>query len=93
VRRLGLVLGLLAWASVAEGECDRLWILWNPVYNEQGIPLSNGYTPALVFESRAPCEERAAKTWDELKGETRQKPFKSPSQCLPDSIDPRGPKR
>jgi hypothetical protein len=55
----------------------RAWVLWNPVVDSQGQPVSNSWSPAGGFESQAQCE-----------AEKRRVTMGSPV-CLPDTIDPR----
>jgi hypothetical protein len=59
----------------------RAWVLWNSVVDAQGQPVADGWSPAGGFESQAQCE-----------AERRRVTTGSPV-CLPDTIDPRGPKR
>jgi hypothetical protein len=86
-----LSLGLLA--SSASAECT--WVLWPK-------DLGGNFVQALlVYESRQQCENaqrKFIKSWDlkeqeqwRLLGAGRAHP--SHCHCLPDSIDPRGPKR
>ena len=58
----------------------RAWVLWNPVVDAQGQPVADAWSPAAGFESQAQCEV-----------EKRRVTTGSPV-CLPDTIDPRGPK-
>jgi hypothetical protein len=58
----------------------RAWVLWNAVVDAQGRPVADAWSPAGGFESQAQCE-----------AEKRRVTVGSPV-CLPDTIDPRGPK-
>jgi hypothetical protein len=62
------------------GSSARAWVLWNPVVDAQGQPVADAWSPAGGFESQAQCE-----------AEKRRATTGSPV-CLPDTIDPRGPK-
>ena len=58
----------------------RAWVLWNTGIDAQGHPIRDAWSPAGGFESQAQCE-----------AEKRRVSTGSPA-CLPDTIDPRGPK-
>ena len=58
----------------------RAWVLWNPVVDAQGQPVAEAWAPTGGFESQAQCE-----------AERRRVTTGSPT-CLPDTIDPRGPR-
>jgi hypothetical protein len=58
----------------------RAWVLWKPVLDAQGQPITDAWSPAGGFESQAQCE-----------AEQRRVTTGSPL-CLPDTVDPRGPK-
>jgi len=93
VRNLVAVLSLVLLASSAAAECT--WVLWP---KDLGGNFVQGL---LVYESRQQCENAQRefiKSWDvkeqeqwRLLGAGQAHP--SHWHCLPDSIDPRGPKR
>jgi hypothetical protein len=57
-----------------------VWILWRPVLDSAGRPVADQWSPIRAYDSRKECE-------------TEQERLGAQSQvCLPDSIDPRGPK-
>jgi hypothetical protein len=58
----------------------RAWVLWRPVLDSGGQPLPDQWAPLRGFDSRQDCEaeQRRISTQSVL--------------CLPDTVDPRGPK-
>jgi hypothetical protein len=58
----------------------RAWVLWNPVLDAQGQPVTGAWSPAGGFESQAQCEAE------------KRRVTTGSSICLPDTIDPRGAK-
>jgi hypothetical protein len=58
----------------------RAWVLWHPVVDAQGRPVAEAWSPVGGFESQAQCEAQKRRV-------TTGSPV-----CLPDTIDPRGPK-
>ncbi len=66
--------------------CKCAWVLWSPVYSESGarheppLALSGRYDVAGSYDSRQRCEGTPL--------------FKKGvgALCLPDTVDPRGPK-
>jgi hypothetical protein len=62
------------------GVSSRAWVLWSPVLDAQRQPVANAWLPAGGFESQAQCKA------EKLRVSTES------SVCLPDTIDPRGPK-
>jgi hypothetical protein len=58
----------------------RAWVLWNSVLDAQGRPVADGWSAAGGFESQAQCEAE------------KRRVTTGSWVCLPDTIDPRGPK-
>ena len=62
------------------GPSARAWVLWKQSHDAQGQPIADGWSPAGGFESQAACDAEKERL-------TTGAPV-----CLPDTIDPRGPK-
>jgi hypothetical protein len=58
----------------------RAWVLWNSVLDAQGRPVADAWSAAGGFESHAQCEAE------------KRRVTTGSWVCLPDTIDPRGPK-
>jgi hypothetical protein len=83
---------LLVWATTAGAECA--WILWGTAQNAQHEPIGELYT-AGAFDTRAECRKAAeslANAMPRPKNWAADAPMWGYVQCLPDTVDPRGPK-
>jgi hypothetical protein len=90
-------LSLLAWAATASAECA--WVVWNQFNMQSWEPLS-------AFPDEARCRADIEKQLDRLvenypgssraghrvNVQTAQGNFSTRFNCLPDTVDPRGPK-
>ena len=79
---------LLLVATHAWAECA--WVLWAELTDKR-------FTPVAAVEDRNECVQRAAKRLQDRKDETVRRLFNIDPQelfysCLPDTVDPRGPK-
>jgi len=88
-RLLVVILGLLAAATPARADCA--WVLW--------LGTGSTYTPFGAYgpsTGERDCKEAAAQLMTELQKDAKQlrEFLKSSSRyvCLPDTVDPRGPK-
>jgi hypothetical protein len=92
-RQAGLliVLSLLASTATAYAECA--WVLWAGGVKTSGEAV---YAPIEGYPTKAECEKgRSASSVDEveqLKRDVAGAGIKLAFTCLPDTVDPRGPK-
>jgi hypothetical protein len=86
-----VVLSLLTSAATAHAECA--WILWAGGVKTSGEAV---YAPIEGYPTKAECEKgRSASSVDEveqLKRDVAGAGMKLAFTCLPDTVDPRGPK-
>jgi hypothetical protein len=87
-RRASLV-PLLLLASVVAASADCAWVLWTKI-NELEWETRGG------FDTRADCERERGKsvegTVEGTGGKADGRQFVVQNACLPDTVDPRGPK-
>ncbi len=78
------ILILLVIVSVARAECA--WVLWTQALNPQTRRVLGDWNPAAGFNTREEC----------VRSEERLRSVSVPNSvtatCLPDTVDPRGPK-
>jgi hypothetical protein len=95
LRRASVIaaLSLLAWAATADAECA--WVLW------QERPLQSGRFALNDFSSGVFRVQRECEAMTESKNQAEAMPRDDQSKqrlpqgrwlCLPDTLDPRGPK-
>jgi hypothetical protein len=78
-----IVVLLLASVGTASAECA--WVLWTRI-NALEWETRGGY------DTRADCERERGKSVEGVHEGTGGKEFVVLNACLPDSVDPRGPK-
>ncbi len=86
LRRASVIatLSLLVWAATANAECA--WVLWAQWSIANGTSsFASGLIPISGFTTKRECDqERARRPQQETENGTLF--------CLPDTVDPRGPK-
>jgi hypothetical protein len=75
---------LLTFATSAAAECA--WVLWTQVYDPKTRKVQGGWNLAAAFLIREEC----VRSQERL--ESSPVPKALTVACLPDTIDPRGPK-
>jgi hypothetical protein len=91
LRRASVIvpLSLLAWAATASAECA--WVVWHGGLNPPpGIQPWEVWQPTQSYSKEQPCQAYADRMNDLGKRDTSQ--YKFTCVCLPDTVDPRGPK-
>jgi len=94
-RRASLVVVLLL-ASVGTASAECAWVLWSTLH----IPGSSDHVATVAaFASKGECQRDLEKSeaWQDEKRKTNptravQPPSRLYYTCLPDTVDPRGPK-
>ena len=84
-RQASVIVGLsmLAWAATASAECA--WVLWiSPLTTTR-------WDPSISFQVLAECQNKASQLMKEW-NENPQRTHGIEVRCLPDTLDPRGPK-
>ena len=82
-----VTLSLLAWAATASAECA--WVLW-----ELGTLVPETWRPVTAFRAERACVEarqaRARARYEFIQPDAPE--TYETLRCLPDTMDPRGPK-
>ena len=92
-RRASMVIAFLLLTSAATASAECAWILWAGGVKASGEAV---YAPIEGYPTRAECMKgRTASSVDEveqLKRDVAGVGMKLAFTCLPDTVDPRGPK-
>jgi len=79
---------LLAWTATASAECA--WVAWLSSVHRTGL---RNITPIGASDSKAACEQRIESMKGSLEAtKNEQNIVAFYTTCLPDTMDPRGPK-
>ena len=84
---------VLASAATAYGECA--WVVWRPTLSDNpAVQKSGNWIPEGAFKTKEECvrdiEQKRAAYFGEAKLEGYT--YTRGAYCLPDTVDPRGPK-
>jgi hypothetical protein len=85
VRRASLAVALLLVASFGTVSAECAWVLWTKI-NALEWETRGGY------DTRAECERERGKSVEGVLQGTGGSQFVVLNACLPDTVDPRGPK-
>jgi hypothetical protein len=85
-----VVVLLLTLVGTASAECA--WVLWAGGASAPGTASSDVWNPVRAYVVVEPCLQ-AAEERNERRYQTGEYVYHSFAMCLPDTIDPRGPKR
>jgi hypothetical protein len=87
IRALVIGLCILLLAVRASAECG--WVLWGPIMDDRGQMLADQWSIVGAFESRQEC----VKAYDAyVASVSKPTPALREMLCVPDTVDPRGPK-
>ncbi len=85
-----MLLAMLTVAPAADAECA--WVLWSEWSGSARAML----LPGEAFRTREECQTEKARQTEKVRRELKDKPEPLirilPVSCLPDTVDPRGPK-
>ena len=89
VRRC-ILLCLLTYAASASAECA--WVLWSKVVDPKTRMGPGDLNPSAAFKTREACVQASG----DMKAQLAQQGYSTDGlivSCLPDTVDPRGPKK
>ena len=90
VGRASAVLALLLLTSAATAYAECAWVAWLTAVHQTGF---RDITPIGTSDSKAACEQRVAGIQKSLEAMMLERHMVvSAMICLPDTVDPRGPK-
>jgi len=93
-----VALSLLASAATASAECA--WVLWHTISSTSG-PQVSSTNPGDAYTTKDACDRARKQIEESIAATTRrlelERPLRTTSDahylvCLPDTVDPRGPK-
>src|SRR5262245_27071258 len=92
--QLLVLLALLTSAATAHAQCA--WVVWRQTLSDNpAIPKSGNWIPECAFKSKDECsgdiKQKRAAYFSEAQMDVYT--YRSGAYCLPDTVDPRGPKR
>ena len=90
-RVASLLIGLWLLAVATSASAEGAWVLWQQAMNPPpGVEAWDIWKPFRSYSKEKPCQEDSVRMSQGGLEETRT--YKFTFICLPDTVDPRGPK-
>ena len=89
LRRASIIVVLNLLASVRPAHADCAWVAWLSSMHKSGL---TDITPIGASDSKAECQQRIASVQQGFEAMTERNLVAFSVICLPDTVDPRGPK-
>ena len=90
LRRASLLLAFYLLASAATAYAECAWVAWVHIMTTTSVPATGDWWPTAAYKAQSECEPYARRLTKRMEDQNPDRLVEY--VCLPDTVDPRGPK-